>query len=86
MGPRPKRIMMDMGMGMGNMSGMKGMDRSGMKGMQMGGSAVAEKPPKGPDDDVFDDRTLSNRTSRSMEQSMCNAFSELSAHGEQGPN
>jgi FtsP/CotA-like multicopper oxidase with cupredoxin domain len=55
MDPRPKRTMMDMGMGnmsgmkgmdMGNMSGMKGMDMSGMKGMQMGGSAVAENHPK----------------------------------------
>jgi CopA family copper-resistance protein len=44
MDPRPKRTMMDMGMG--NMSGMKGMDMSGMKGMQMGGgSAVAEHHP-----------------------------------------
>jgi CopA family copper-resistance protein len=52
MDPRPKRTMMDMGMG--NMSGMqgmnmdgkKGMDVSGMKGMEMGGSGVAQNHPQ----------------------------------------
>ena len=53
MDPRPKRTMMDMGMG--NMSGMqgmkmdgmKGMDMSGMKGMQMGGSGIAQSHSSG---------------------------------------
>jgi CopA family copper-resistance protein len=70
MDPRPVRTMMDMGMKMGNMSGMAGMGMSGMdmSAMDMGNAKKSGVPPKGgvPPDAAKDDTAGMKMDGQSM--------------------